>query len=123
MTRLSRSVDAAAIDERPPLGSTESGRLLRNYSAISSINSSDALRKLAADGRMIGLNHARRWRCLRLQLDHTDPCDVASPVVVVTGCWTRLDTPGRPPSTVGRRGLGDGRSTLTCVFYHERIGI
>ncbi|TCJ72779.1 UNVERIFIED_ORG: hypothetical protein EDC92_12415 [Dietzia maris] len=79
-------VDAAAIDavlRVPSLGSTEAGQLLRKRGVISSSNASDALRKLAQDGRLIGLRHNHRWHYPAFQLHSVDPRDDNNPVVVV----------------------------------------
>lgn len=89
-------VDAAAIDavlNIPHLGSTEAGRHLRERGVITSSNASDALRKLAQDGRLIGLFHNHRWRYPRFQLDHIDPRDDDNTVVTVN----RLLEAGRYP--------------------------
>lgn len=89
-------VDAAAIDavlRVPHLGSTEAGHLLRGRGVLGSSNASDALRKLAQDGRLIGLRHNHRWRYPRFQLDHINPRDDDNTVVVVN----RLLDAGRYP--------------------------
>lgn len=89
-------VDAAAIDavlDVPHLGSAEAGNLLRNRGVLGSSNTSDALRKLAQDGRLIGFLHDRRWRYPTFQLEHIDPRDETNVVVVVN----RLLDAGRYP--------------------------
>lgn len=89
-------VDAAAIDAVltvPHLGSTEAGQLLRTRGVLASSNASDALRKLAKSGRLIGLRHAHKWLYPRFQLDFIDPADDTNTVVVVN----RLLDAGRFP--------------------------
>lgn len=89
-------VDAAAIDavlSVPHLGSTEAGQVLRDRGVLGSSNSSDALRKLAQDGRLIGLLHNHRWRYPQFQLDHIDPRDDDNTVVAIN----RLLGAGRYP--------------------------
>lgn len=81
-------VDAAAVDavlRVPHLGSTDAGRLLRDRGVMASSNASDALRKLAKSGRLIGLRHDHKWLYPRFQLDHIDPADDTNIVVVVNG--------------------------------------
>lgn len=89
-------VDDAAIDavlSVPHLGSTEAGALLRDRGVLGNSNASDALRRLARDGRLIGLFHENRWRYPRFQLDYIDPRDETNTVVVVN----RLLDAGRYP--------------------------
>lgn len=130
-------VDAAAVDavlRVPHLGSTDAGQLLRARGVLGSSNASDALRKLASSGRLIGLRHDHKWLYPRFQLDHIDPADETNIVVVVNGLldagrfpwsatsWWTSPSPSLPGGQAPADLLGQDEATLLQLAQIDAAG-
>ena len=91
--------DAAhdAVMRVPHVGSTEAGHILADRGVLVATNHADALRKLAQDGRLIGLRDGRKWVYPSFQLNHFDPRDSGNIIVVIN---RQLDAARFPESAV-----------------------